>query len=90
MTTDSNRCNAAPVPWVDSGQPVDHWLHVDRDETYIATTRYALLPGSRLAAHHVEQAAHDALAIGPQSVVGVLVGDPRAQPAHAKRGVLGQ
>ncbi len=83
-------CTAAPVLWVEWAQPVDYQLHFYRDETYIATTTCARLPGSRPATHHVEQAAHDALAIGTQTVVGVLVGDPRMKPTHAKRGVLGQ
>jgi len=65
-------------------------FNFNRGETDSATTAWARLPDSHPATHHVEQAAHDALAIGPQTVVGVLVGDPGAQPTHATRGVLGQ
>jgi DTW domain-containing protein YfiP len=60
------------------------------EATVQAPTACARPPGSRPAAHHVQQPAHDAFAIGPQAVVGVLVGDPGLQPAHAQRGVLGQ
>ncbi len=60
-----------------------------RDEHRMPTA-CARPPGSRPAAHQVQQPAHDAFAIGPQAVVGVLVGDPGLQPAHAQRGVLGQ
>ena len=45
---------------------------------------------SRPAADHVEQATHDALAIGPQPVVGVLVGDPGPQPTNATSRLLGK
>ena len=46
--------------------------------------------GSRPAADHVEQAPHDALAIGPQAVVGVLVGHPGPQPTNATGRLLGK
>ena len=46
--------------------------------------------GSRPAADHVEQATHDALAIGPQAVVGVLVGNPGSQPTDATGRLLGK
>ena len=46
--------------------------------------------GSRPAADHVEQATHDALAIGPQAVVGVLVGNPGPQPTNATGRLLGK
>ena len=42
------------------------------------------------AADHVEQATQDALTIGAQTVVGVLVGDPGAQPKNATGGLLGK
>jgi hypothetical protein len=48
------------------------------------------LQGSCPAAHHVEQPAHNAFTIGPQPVVGVLVGDPGTQSTHALGGVLGK
>lgn len=46
--------------------------------------------GSCPAADHVEQPAQDPLAIGPQAVVGVLVGDPGPQPANAAGRLLGK
>lgn len=79
-----------PAPRAEQARPVDDQLDGDRDETFTATTPCARPPGSRLATHHVEQATHDALAIGAQTVVGVLVGDPRTQPLHAECRVLGQ
>src|SRR6476469_2568896 len=45
---------------------------------------------SRPATHHVKQAPQDALAVGPQAVVGVLVGDPGPQPAYAAGRLLGK
>ena len=56
-------------------------LSLDPSAPDRAKCTHTELPGSRPAAHHVEQAAHDALAIGAQAVVRVLVGDPR----HAAR-----
>lgn len=46
--------------------------------------------GSGSAADHVEQATHDALAIGPQPVVYVLVGNPGPQPTNATGRLLGK
>ena len=46
--------------------------------------------GSRPASDHVEQATHDALAIGPQAVVGVLVGNPGPQATNATGRLLGK
>ena len=42
------------------------------------------------AADHVEQPPQDPLAIGPQAVVGVFVGDPGPQPTDAAGRLLGK
>ena len=90
MTFGPRLLHRRPVLRVELAEPVDDAPYGERDQAFRATTRGARAPGSRPATHHVEQAADDALAIGPQAVVGIFVGDPRTQSPHAKRGVLGQ